>query len=477
MTCGSAGNRPLQPSPYCLPRRCYHKTVQFSFAWEDRRRYYTVGELTEAIRGTLAGEFTDIWVAGEISGSKTAPSGHVYFTLKDADAQIRCACFARTLRFLRFKPQDGIEVLARGRVDVYAPRGEYQLLIDSLEPQGHGALQFAFEQLKKKLAEEGLFDAERKRKLPLYPRRIGIVTSPSGAAIQDMLKILTSRFPGLHIRLFPALVQGEGAAAQVCRGIEYFSETGWPEVVIVGRGGGSVEDLWTFNEESVARAIAACRVPVISAVGHETDFTISDFVADLRAPTPSAAAEMVVGSQGQLVERLEAIGRRLRQSVLYRISVARRRLQELSVDRAAATLHRAIGRRLQRVDALDARMRESARASSASGRERIERLEQRLARFDLRLRLAEGRRRLEAAASRLDQSIQWRLAAQRRRLEPLDAQLAQLSPLRVLDRGYAIVQTPQGAVVKNASEVTAGSLLDVRLARGALRVEVESSSG
>jgi exodeoxyribonuclease VII large subunit len=238
-----------------------------------------------------------------------------------------------------------------------------------------------------------------------------------------------------------------------------------------------VEDLWTFNEESVARAIAACRIPVISAVGHETDFTISDFVADLRAPTPSAAAEMVVGSQGQLVERLESIEGRVRQSVLYRISIARRRLQELSVDRAAATLHRAIGRSLQRVDALDARMRESARASSASGRERIERLEQRLARFDLRLRLAEGRRRLEAAASRLDQSIQWRLAAQRRKLEPLDAQLAQLSPLRVLDRGYAIVQTPQGTVVKNASEVTAGSLLDVRLARGALRVEVESSSG
>jgi len=450
--------------------------VQTSFSWESERRYYTVGELTEAIRGALAGEFTDIWVAGEISGSKTAPSGHVYFTLKDQDAQIRCACFARTLRFLRFKPQDGIEVLARGRVDVYAARGEYQLLIDSLEPRGHGALQFAFEQLKKKLAGEGLFEAARKRPLPLYPRRIGIVTSPSGAAIQDMLKILTSRFPGLHIRLYPALVQGEGSAAQLCRGIEYFSESGWPEVVIVGRGGGSVEDLWTFNEESVARAIAACRVPVISAVGHETDFTISDFVADLRAPTPSAAAEMVVGSRVQLVERLEALDRRMKQSVLYRISIARRKLHQLSVDRASATLHRVIGKHLQRVDSLDARMREAMRAAVTSGRQQFERLEQRLAQMDMRLRLAEGKRRLESVATRLEQSIRWRLAAQRRKLEPLDAQLAQLSPLRVLERGYAIVQTPQGAVIKDAGEVSEGAPLDVRLARGKLRVEVESAS-
>ncbi len=450
--------------------------MQTSFSWESERRYYTVGELTEAIRGALAGEFTDIWVAGEISGSKTAPSGHVYFTLKDQDAQIRCACFARTLRFLRFKPQDGIEVLARGRVDVYAARGEYQLLIDSLEPRGHGALQFAFEQLKKKLAGEGLFEAARKRPLPLYPRRIGIVTSPSGAAIQDMLKILTSRFPGLHIRLYPALVQGEGSAAQLCRGIEYFSESGWPEVVIVGRGGGSVEDLWTFNEESVARAIAACRVPVISAVGHETDFTISDFVADLRAPTPSAAAEMVVGSRVQLVERLEALDRRMKQSVLYRISIARRKLHQLSVDRASATLHRVIGKHLQRVDSLDARMREAMRAAVTSGRQQFERLEQRLAQMDMRLRLAEGKRRLESVATRLEQSIRWRLAAQRRKLEPLDAQLAQLSPLRVLERGYAIVQTPQGAVIKDAGEVSEGAPLDVRLARGKLRVEVESAS-
>src|SRR5262249_24065689 len=205
---------------------------------------------------------------------KQAPSGHYYFTLKDEEAQLKCVCFRSSARYLRFKPQDGIAVLARGRMDVYAGRGEYQLIVEALEPQGHGALQFAFEQLKKKLAMEGLFEASRKRALPKYPARIGIVTSPAGAVVQDILNILSRRFPGLHLRIYPALVQGEGSVEQVCRGIEYFSRSEWAQVVIVARGGGSLEDLWTFNEEAVARAIAACSVPVISAVGHETDFTI-----------------------------------------------------------------------------------------------------------------------------------------------------------------------------------------------------------
>jgi exodeoxyribonuclease VII large subunit len=233
-------------------------------------------------------------VSGEISGVKLASSGHYYFNLKERDAVLKCVAYRSANRYWKFKPADGLAVLARGHIDVYEMRGEYQLQVDVLEPQGIGALQLAFEQLKKKLAGEGLFAAERKRPLPRFPRRIGIVTSPRGAAIADIVHILSRRFPGLAIRLYPALVQGPGAAEEVCRGIDYFSRTGWPDVVIVGRGGGSLEDLWTFNEEAVARSIAACSVPVISAVGHETDVTIADFVADLRAPTPSAAAELAV---------------------------------------------------------------------------------------------------------------------------------------------------------------------------------------
>jgi exodeoxyribonuclease VII large subunit len=240
---------------------------QMALAWGPTRKTFTVAELSARIRDLLGSEFDDIWVAGEISGSRTPASGHCYFTLKDREAQVRCVCYRTSLRYLKFKPRDGVAVLARGRIDVYEARGEYQLLVEALEPQGHGALQFAFEQLKKKLAMEGLFDAGRKRGIPRLPRRIGIVTSPTGAVIGDMTQILSRRFPGLHIRLYPALVQGEGSIEAVVRGIQYFSDNKWADVLIVARGGGSLEDLWTFNEEAVARAIAASSVPVISAVG------------------------------------------------------------------------------------------------------------------------------------------------------------------------------------------------------------------
>ena len=252
----------------------------------------TVTALTAQMQRLFTREYGDVRVAGEISGFKVWTSGHAYFTLKDAGAQIRCVLFRGAMRYLRFRPADGLAVVARGSVEIRAERGEYQLIVTGLEPQGYGALQLAFEQLKQRLAEEGLFAAERKRPLPRFPRRIGIVTSPKGAVIRDMISVLRRRWPAIEVRLYPAQVQGQGAAAEVCAGLDYFSRTAWADVVIVGRGGGSLEDLWTFNEESVARAIAACATPVISAVGHETDFTIADFVADLRAPTPSAAAEL-----------------------------------------------------------------------------------------------------------------------------------------------------------------------------------------
>jgi len=448
---------------------------QIALSFEPERRIFTVAELNTAIRHLLESEFQDIWVLGEISGVRLATSGHYYFTLKEQDAQLRCACFRSTARYLKFKPQDGVAVLARGRIDVYEVRGEYQLLVESLEPQGQGALQFAFEQLKKKLAAEGLFEPARKRPIPRFPRRIGIVTSPKGAVIRDMLHVLERRFPGLHIRLFPALVQGEGSVEEVCQGLQYFSQSGWADVVIVARGGGSLEDLWTFNEEAVARAIAACATPVISAIGHETDFTIADFVADLRAPTPSAAAELVICTRQQLLDQIDAAAHKLRQALRYRLAQARRQLHERGLDRAASLLARKIGRSLQRVDELDYRLRDSARWRLERARGRRRDLAARLAALDLRLHIARLHRRLETATAAASQLTRTRLAQARARFEPLAAQLTQLSPLRVLERGYALVQDEAGSILKDAAAAPPDSRIRVRLARGRLKARVTES--
>jgi len=452
----------------------YHGSVeQFALDFElaPQRQIFTVSELNAAIRAVLDSEFPDIWVSGEISGAKLAASGHYYFTLKEREAQVRCVAFRSAHRYWKIKPQDGLAVLARGRLDVYEARGEYQLLVEMLEPQGFGALQLAFEQLKKKLAVEGLFAAERKRPLPRFPRRIGIVTSPRGAAVADLIQILTRRFPGLHIRLFPALVQGEGSVEEVCRGIEYFSRTKWAHLVIVGRGGGSLEDLWTFNEEAVARAIAGCAMPVISAVGHETDVTIADFVADLRAPTPSAAAEMAVTTRDELLERIGALRAKATQGLRYRLAMLERRLRQQGIERALSLLHRRIGRSQQRIDEQEYRMRERLRAA-IDQRERARRaLDGRLRRFDMRPRLAADRRRMEMAHATTLISIRGHLARRRSRWEQLAAKLSQLSPLRILERGYAIVSHETG-ILKEASAAPAGSRIHVRLARGELDATV-----
>jgi exodeoxyribonuclease VII large subunit len=431
------------------------------------RRVFSVGELNRAIAALLGAEFSDVWVSGEISGLKLASSGHYYFTLKETDAQLKCVAFRSSHRYWKFKPQDGLAVLARGRVDVYEVRGEYQFLVDLLEPQGLGALQLAFEQLKKKLAAEGLFAVERKRALPRFPRRIGIVTSPRGAAIADMLKILSRRFPGLHIRVFPAQVQGEGSVEEVCRGIEYFSASRWPDVVIVGRGGGSLEDLWTFNEEAVARAVAACAVPVVSAVGHETDITIADFVADLRAPTPSAAAEMVAPSRADLLERIASSRAAAAQAVRYRLAMLERRLRQQGIEPALAALHRRVGRGLQRIDEQEYRLREWVRAALDRRERRRRALDLELSRFDARPRLAAACRRMETAQSTAVQIMRLALARRRNALDRCAAKLSQLSPLQVLERGYAIVSNQRG-IVKDAAAAPAGSGIHVRLAKGEL---------
>jgi exodeoxyribonuclease VII large subunit len=442
---------------------------QIDLNWGPEPNLYSVTDLTQAMRGVLAEHFTDIWVSGEISGTRIPASGHYYFTLKDDAAQLRCVCYKMTARYLKFKPRDGIAVLVRGRIDVYDARGEVQLVVETIEPQGHGALQLAFEQLKKKLAMEGLFDASRKRPLPPLPERIGIVTSPTGSVIRDILQILNRRFPGRHIRIYPAQVQGDGSVEQVTAGIEYFSRSAWAEVVIVARGGGSLEDLWTFNVEQVARAIAASSIPVISAIGHETDFTITDFVADLRAPTPSAAAELVICTRQSLQDRANAAEIKLRQSMRLSIALLARRLHRIAVDQT--TLHRAIGKQMQRVDELDYRLRNLWRAILDPRRRALEAASSRLSQLDVRLRFARSRRRLEACEASVMQAMRLRLSAAGSAIGPLEAHLKQLSPLRILDRGYAIVER-DGKIVKSPADAPVDSELRIRVAQGELRSRV-----
>lgn len=455
---------------------------QISIDWTPGPPVFTVSELTRRIGDMLGREFRDLWVDGEISNAKRAASGHWYFTLKDVDevtgleAKLQCVCFKNVASTLRFHPQDGIRVLARGRLDVYPPHGLYQLVVEALEPKGYGALQLAFEQLKAKLAREGLFDPDRKQPLPPFPQRIGIVTSPSGAAIRDLIHILTRRFPGIHIRLFPAQVQGEGADLDVVRGIEYFARTRWADVIIVGRGGGSLEDLWTFNKETVARAIANCPVPVVSAVGHETDYTIADFVADVRAPTPSAAAQLVVPERAAVLEQIATLRSRLYRAVKLRITHASQLWHRQGIDRAIELFRRGLQRRQQRVDELGFRLQGAMGQRLQRARSRWLQLDKRLREVELRLRLARVGQRLDQFHRRLQEQIRARLHNAWRRYQLLQGQLQQLSPVAILERGYAIVQDRSGRIIRQASEAPAGSELNVRLWRGRLEVIVTRAS-
>ncbi|HEX3682973.1 MAG TPA: exodeoxyribonuclease VII large subunit [Bryobacteraceae bacterium] len=442
---------------------------------EAQRRVFRVSELNAAVQEIFQAEFRGIWVVGEISGCRLAPSGHHYFSLKDEESQIKCVLFKGSARFARFKPQDGLAVIARGNVEVYEARGEYQLIVEMLEPQGAGALQLAFEQLKRKLAAEGLFEPSRKRPLPALPRRIGIVSSPGGAVIQDILHVLERRFQGLHVRLFPAQVQGEGSVEQVCRGIGFFSAGGWADVLIVARGGGSLEDLWTFNEEAVARAIAGSAIPVISAVGHETDFTIADFVADCRAPTPSAAAEIVICTRDSLLEQVAACRTKALQGMRYRLLSCSRDLHRRGTERAGALVHRALTRRAQRVDDLEYQLRDAVQRGLDGKRRRVADLARRLQASDLRLRFARNRHREELLRERLVKSMQTRLWHIRRQQESLSAYLSQLSPLVVLGRGYAIVENANKQILRAASEAAVGEQVKIRLHRGELDATVSAA--
>lgn len=433
---------------------------------------FSVTELTAAIHRLLTVNFEDIRVTGEVSGYKVWTSGHAYFTLKDGASQVRCVLFRNVARYLKVKPADGMQVRVRGSVEVRQERGEYQLVVSGVEPQGEGELQLAFERLKRKLLDEGLFDQDRKRPMPAYPTRIGVVTSPKGAVIRDIISVLKRRWPVAHVRLCPTQVQGEGAVDGICSALERLGGSGWPELIILARGGGSIQDLWTFTEEAVARAISACPVPVVSGVGHETDFTIADFVADLRAPTPSAAAELVAPDLGALLERISSLRRRIERSINLKLAHLGRLLAERGAVRPARLVQRQIGRAQQRADELDYALRIAAAARLEAAASRLEGLDRRLRGQDPRLKLTQSGLRASILASRLSGAIRLCMQSNSARLGQAAASLVSLSPLAVLGRGYAIVEGPSG-IIRNASATQPGDSLGIRLAKGKLAARVE----
>ncbi len=438
------------------------------------RRVLTVSQLTSAIRRQLETGFGDIWVEGEISNCRLWNTGILYFTLKDDTAQLKAVMFRMAVRYLRFKPEDGLHVVARGRLGVYEPKGEYQFVCEHLEPQGLGALQLAFEQLKKKLQAEGLFDQTRKRPLPAFPKRIGVVTSLEGAAIRDILKVLRRRAPNANVLIRPARVQGDGAAEDVTRALRALGRVPNVDVIIVARGGGSVEDLWAFNEERVARAIAAAPVPVISGVGHEVDFTIADFVADVRAPTPSAAAEIVVATTNEFCTRIDRLSTRLRMAVHADVQRRRAHVQALASRRGIPGVQTRIAMRGRHAAELDHQLRAAFRSAAATFQRRLASLRQRLEQRDLARRLAAIRTRLTGADAKLQAAA--RRAHQRSdtSLRVLTGRLDTLSPLAVLSRGYAVCWTEdRTAVVRDAATLAHGDRVQVTLARGEIECRVE----
>jgi exodeoxyribonuclease VII large subunit len=440
------------------------------------RRIWPVRELVGQVRELIEQEYGDVWVEGEISNFRPAPSGHVYFTLKDADAQLPIVLFRRQAMLLRFRPEDGLRVLVRGRVSVYEQRGQMQLVAETMEPVGAGSLQLAFEQLKARLKAEGLFDAERKLPLPAFPRTVGIVTSPTGAVIRDFLNIVGRRHSGLSVLLFPVSVQGDSAPAEIEAAIAELNERGLVDVIVLARGGGSLEDMAAFNSERVARAIASSRLPVVSAIGHETDFTIADFVADLRAPTPSAAAELITEAQHKIAEHLATLEHRLERAARFQLLQARQRLTRLPISRGEGRMNTLLHRNEQRLDDLSLRLEAEVSGKLREQQRRVADLTAAVLRHDPRQRLAEARERLAACRTRLDRSLERTLHTSLFTLSALDARLHTLSPLAVLDRGYALVVDAAGVVVRSTAQVAPGDKVVTRLSDGAFISRIESAA-
>jgi exodeoxyribonuclease VII large subunit len=461
----------LTPDPF---------TPQLDLTFEDARttrRIWPVRELVTQIRELIEQQYGDVWVEGEISNYRPAPSGHVYFTLKDADAQLPIVLFRRQAMLLRFRPEDGLHVLVRGRVSVYEQRGQMQLVAETMEPVGAGSLQLAFEQLKERLKAEGLFDAARKRPLPAFPRTVAIVTSPTGAVIRDFLNIVARRHSGLSVLIFPVSVQGDQAPAEIEAAIAHLNSTNLIDVIVLARGGGSLEDLAAFNSELVARAIASSSLPVVSAVGHETDFTIADFAADLRAPTPSAAAELITEAQHKIAEHLATHSHRLERAARFQLLQARQRLTRSAVaDRAESRISTLLHRLAQRLDEFSFRLESAITTQFRLRQAYLSDLTASVLRHDPRQALAQTRERLAACRTRLDRSLERTLQRSAARISALDARLHSLSPLAVLDRGYALVLTAEGGLVRSTEQVAKGDQLTTRLSDGSFISRVESTA-
>jgi len=441
------------------------------------RRIWSVQALVSEVRRQIEPGFADIWVEGEISNCRSAPSGHIYFTLKDGEAQLSVVLFRRQAMLLRFRPEDGMAVLVRGNISIYEGRGQLQLIAETLEPRGAGALQIAFEQLKTKLQAEGLFDTENKRPLPAFPKTIGVITSPSGAVIRDILNICARRNPNLSVLLYPAAMQGENCAAEVIAGLQFFNaqlvaSATHADLIIIARGGGSIEDLAGFNDEALAREIAASELPVVSAIGHETDFTIADFVADLRAPTPSAAAELVTEAQHRVEEHIAQLSFRMSRACRYQLLHARQRLAELSADSVFARLQDGFGRKQQRVDELRYRIESAWSLSLERRRQRLAHARERLSRQDVARRVVLIKTRHDALRQRLEFASAHLLRNSLERHSAAQTRLHALSPLAVLQRGYALVFDERGRLLKAAKNASEGSTITARLAQGELSARV-----
>ena len=434
------------------------------------REVYTVGRLNDEVARLLEDSFPLIWVEGELTNLARPRSGHMYFTLKDSRAQVRCALFRSNRMRLRFEPRDGMQVIARARVGLYGPRGDFQLVVQELEPAGEGALRLAYERLRLKLQEEGLFDPRHKRPLPAFPRQLGVVTSPSGAAVHDVLKVLGRRFPSLPVVIYPTRVQGEGAGEEIADAIGVAVRRAECDVLLVARGGGSLEDLWAFNEERVARAMHACPIPIVTGVGHESDVTIADFVADERAPTPSAAAERASPNRNELVERLATVAGRARRAAA---ADAERRRTSLELQR------RRLRHPLLRIENLAQRTDELGRRAAVAFDRRRDEARSRMATLFHRLDRVRPdprgfRSKIEVLERRVRAAMDERQARAAARVRELARALHAVSPDRTLERGYAIVYR-DGGIVRDAREVAPGDSVTARLARGRLAATVTSS--
>ncbi len=478
-------SEPPFPAPIAIASQ-HHSVVQPVapvIPLPTARRIWTVRDLVVDIRQHVEGGYPDVWIEGEISNFRAAPSGHIYFTLKDGDAQLPVVLFRRQAALLRFRPADGLAVLVRGRISIYESRGQLQLIAETLEPRGAGALQLAFEQLKARLLAEGLFDSSRKRPLPTFPKCIGIITSPAGAVIRDIVTVTRRRHARLNLLVYPATMQGVLCCSTVTDGIGWFNnqhkdsrhDNSHVDLIILARGGGSLEDLSGFNDESLARAIAASGIPIVSAIGHETDFTIADFVADLRAPTPSAAAELVTAAQHRIDERIDALATRVHRAGRFHLISSRQRYGRLSAESVLNRLRDAISRRDQRIDELGLRLNAAAARRLRVQAHRLALLAERLRRQDISMRIATTQRRLQSATERLRRASTQTIAVNRSRLNRAATRLEALSPLAVLSRGYALVYSADGTLLHSAADARPGQTIRARLAQGTLTAKVSDN--